>query len=477
MAVHLPVLRQGRPYRSLDTITTPHYRTREPFVTISLANVGLIRRDLLNQDVSRKALAARPIEELIAISKRAADLFLHDTLPIDPLDGVMQSPQEYVTQVSATTGLPHVLVRRNMHRIAGVLAKVDEVLTGLTRGLDLRLLDRGMGMDAGRPLSFFPRAQTLGVVLPSNSPGVHSLWVPTIALKVGLTLKPGSAEPWSPARIAQALIKAGCPPEAFGYYPCEHAGGAEILRQCGRGMVFGDTSTMARWANDSRVERHGPGYSKVVIGEDLIDQWEQYIDVIAASIAENSGRSCVNASGVWVPRHGDAIAEALADRLLAVVPRAEDDDRAELAPFADPNVATRISSLVDQALAEEGARDVSTERRGSSRVADWNGCRYLLPTIIRCKEASHGLANREFLFPFASVVEAPQSAMPEVLGPSLVVSAITHDPRFIDDLVMSPLVDRLNIGAIKTNQLIFDQPHEGNLFEHLYGRRSIQQSA
>lgn len=477
MPVHLPVLRQGRPYRSLDTVTTRHYRTGEPFVTISQANVGLIRRDLLHQDVSRRALAARPIDELIAISKKAADSFLQDTLPLDPLDGVMQSPQDYVAQVSATTGLPHVLVRRNMRRIAGVLGQVDDVLAGLTRGLDLRLLDRGMGTDDGRPLSFFPRAHTLGVVLPSNSPGVHSLWVPAIALKVGLTLKPGSAEPWSPARIAQALIKAGCPPEAFGYYPCDHAGGAEILRQCGRGMVFGDTSTTARWAHDSRVERHGPGLSKVVIGEDLIDQWEQYIDVIAASIAENSGRSCVNASGLWVPRHGDAIAEALADRLLSVVPRAEDDERAELAPFADPQVATRISALVDQGLSEDGARDVSTERRGTSRIADAYGGRYLLPTIVRCRDASHGLANREFLFPFASVVEAPQSAMPEVLGPSLVVTAITHDDQFIDRLVMSPLVDRLNIGAIKTNQLIFDQPHEGNLFEHLYGRRSIQRSA
>lgn len=477
MPVHLPILRQGRPYRSLDTLTTPHYRTREPFVTISLANVGLIRRDLLNQSASRQALASRPIDELIAISKKAAELFLNDTLPIDPLDGVGQSPQAYVEQVSATTGLPHVLVRRNMRRIAGVLGQVDQVLTGLTRGLDLHVLDRGMGMEEGRPLSFFPKADTLGVVLPSNSPGVHSLWVPAIALKMGLTLKPGSAEPWSPARIAQAFIKAGCPPEAFGYYPCEHAGGAEILRQCGRGMVFGDTATTARWATDARVERHGPGYSKVVIGEDLVDQWEQYIDVIAASIAENSGRSCVNASGVWVPRHGDAIAEALAERLLSVVPRAEDDEQAELAPFADPGVATRISALVDQGLAEEGARDVSTMRRGSSRVAEWNGCRYLLPTIVRCADPSHGLANREFLFPFASVVEAPQATMPEVLGPSLVVSAITNDERLIDRLVMSPLVDRLNIGAIKTNQLIFDQPHEGNLFEHLYGRRSIQRSA
>ena len=104
-------------------------------------------------------------------------------------------------------------------------------------------------------------------------------------------------------------------------------------------MVFGDVSTTKVWANDPRVEVHGPGFSKVVLGEDEADNWEQYIDVIAASIADNSGRSCVNASGVWTPRHAPKIAEALAAKLLAIEPRPADDPDAQLAPFANPNVA------------------------------------------------------------------------------------------------------------------------------------------
>ena len=47
---------------------------------------------------------------------------------------------------------------------------------------------------------------------------------------------------------------------------------------------------------------------------------------MVASIVDNGGRSCVNASGVWVDRRTrDEIAEALAERLAAVVPRAADD--------------------------------------------------------------------------------------------------------------------------------------------------------
>ncbi|MGH9220971.1 MAG: aldehyde dehydrogenase family protein, partial [Vicinamibacterales bacterium] len=320
--LHLPILRWGVPYRSVNQVVTPHFRTREPFVSMSQANLGLIRRDLLRQGEARAALQRIPVADLIAMANRAAGHFLNDTLPLDPESGSTQTPQQYVEQVSATTGMPFSNVRRNMMKVHGVLSKVDEVLAGLTRGLDLSVLDSGYGTVRGQMLSFFPRAEALGVVLPSNSPGVHSLWAPATVLKMPLVLKPGSAEPWTPLRMIQAWIKAGAPAHVFAYYPTDHAGGSEILRSTGRGMVFGDVASTKRWkAEGGRVEVHGPGYSKVVIGPDLADQWEQYIDVIAESISNNGGRSCVNASGVWVTKHADAIADALARKLATVVPR------------------------------------------------------------------------------------------------------------------------------------------------------------
>ena len=51
--LHLPILRWGVPYRSVNQIVTPHFRTREPFVSMSQANLGLIRRDLLLQGEKR----------------------------------------------------------------------------------------------------------------------------------------------------------------------------------------------------------------------------------------------------------------------------------------------------------------------------------------------------------------------------------------------------------------------------------------
>ncbi|MCA1584469.1 MAG: aldehyde dehydrogenase family protein [Acidobacteria bacterium] len=474
--LHLPILRWGTPYRSVDRAMVPHFLSGEPFAEVSQANVGLIRRDLARQADARARLASYPVHELIATARRAAEHFMHDTLPLDPEKDAVQTPQDYVEQVSATTGMPWANVRRNMTKVHGVLTRVEDVLRGLTRGLDLGLLDEGIGEGSGSLLSFFPRGEALGVVLPSNSPGVHSLWAPATVLKMPLVLKPGSAEPWTPLRMIQAWRRAGAPAEAFGYYPADHAGGAEILRGCGRGMVFGDVSVTKRWTSDPRIEVHGPGWSKVTIGPDAVDDWETHLDIIVESIVNNGGRSCVNASGVWVTAHADAIADALAERLARVGPRAVSDPDAVLAPFADPGVARRISAAIDADLAEEGARDVSASRRGSSRVAEAHGGTYLLPTIVRCG-ADHPLANREFLFPFASVVEVPAHELPDRMGSTLVLTCISNDAAFRARCLRSPLVDRLNFGAIPTTQIGWDQPHEGNLFDHLYARRAIQRLA
>src|SRR4051794_25547708 len=158
--LHLPVLRHGVSYRSLDVARVPHYRTREPFVEISQANAGLIRRDLLpeRQQGARDALAAIPVRRLLDMCVRAADLFEHEVLPVGD---AAQTPDDYVQQLSATTGMPHVLVRRNMRKIAGVLTEMPTVLAGLTRGLNLSILDSGYGQHAGHAISYYPRTNAL----------------------------------------------------------------------------------------------------------------------------------------------------------------------------------------------------------------------------------------------------------------------------------------------------------------------------
>jgi acyl-CoA reductase-like NAD-dependent aldehyde dehydrogenase len=434
---------------------------------VSQANRGLIAKDLLDIALQKEVLGQRSAAELISICKKAARLFATETLP---LDGTVQSPTDYIQQVSGTTGMPEALCEQNLFKIQGVLENIDTVLDGLTRGLDLKVLDTGWGTQNGRTLSYVCETDSLGAVLPSNSPGVHSLWVPAIPLKVPLVLKPGREEPWTPYRIAQAFIVAGAPAEAFSFYPTDYTGANEILVRCGRSMLFGGGSTVAPWVNTPRVEIHGPGRSKIIIHEEGRNNWEQYLDLIVESVAKNGGRSCINASGVWVTANGRKIAEALAARLARIEPKPLDHPEAGIAAWANPKSAHGISSLIDQHLKEPGA----TELTIGDRVVELDGCTFLRPTVIWCDDAEHPLANIEFPFPFVSVVEVPSTQLVEAMGATLVATAITEDASLIRNLIATPHIDRLNLGAIPTNQISWDSPHEGNLFEHLYRQRAFQ---
>ena len=471
---HIPAIRQGKPYESLDKVELQSVRSGEPVAVISQVNAGLIRRDLRRVETARRALRELPAERLLDICHHACELFMSAELPLG--DGRRQTPQEYVEALSQTSGLPHALVRRNMAKIHQVFTQMPTILRGLTRGLDPHVLDTGCGEQAGVPVSYFAVSDTLGVVLPSNSPGVNSLWIPAIALKTPVVLKPGREEPWTPFRIIQACIAAGCPADAFSFYPTDHEGSAAVLESCGRALVFGDENTVERYAANPAIQVHGPGRSKVLVGEDMIDRWPEWVDLIADSIAENGGRSCINASAVVVPRFGDEIADAVARKLAGIVPRPATDERAVLAGFANPRMAEFIEAAIDQDLDVPGARDISASHRQGPRKVDMDGSTYLLPTVVRCAAFEHPLANREFLFPYAAVSEVSQDRMLDMIGPSLVVTAITEDPQFIDRLIASPVIDRLNIGPLPTTRVQWDQPHEGNLFEFLYRRRAIQRA-
>ena len=174
-------------------------------------------------------------------------------------------------------------------------------------------------------VSYAPKARRFGAVLPANSPGVHALWLPALALKMPLALKPGQREPWTPLRIMESLRAAGFPEAALGFYPSGHDGAGVILRKCGAAMMFGSGASVRPWLGDPRIEIHGPGYSKVLLGPDKADAWRDYLDLIVTSVSSNGGRSCINASSVRTPAHGRELAEALAQRLAEIRPRSRDD--------------------------------------------------------------------------------------------------------------------------------------------------------
>jgi acyl-CoA reductase-like NAD-dependent aldehyde dehydrogenase len=469
--LNLPVLRWGLPYTSLEVDDVLHFHTGDPIARVSRANGGLIQRDLRKAQRARDALREVPISELVERVRRAGELYATATLPMG--DGT-QTPDEFIRAQSGSTGLPERLCRANVKKNTFVLAEMGRILASLTRRLDLDVLTSGHGEEDGVPVSLQAESPVLGLVLPSNSPGVHTLWLPVIPLQVGLVLKPGPQEPWTPFRMAAAFFEAGIPRDAISIYPGAGDVGAAVVEGCGRSLIFGGAQSVDRYRGNPRVQPHGPGFSKILFGDDQVDRWERALDVMVESVFANSGRSCINCSSIWVSRHGREIADAIARRLASVRPLPPDDQESSLAAFTVPGTADAISRAIDADLAAAGVTDVTAKHRAGSRIVKDGRAEYLLPTVIHCDRPEAAIARKEYMFPFVVVVDCPEDRMLAQIGPTLVCTAVTCKPELRRALLDAVQIDRLNLGPVPTTQLNWRQPHEGNIVEFLFRARAFQ---
>ncbi len=152
---HLPALRRGQPYESLErsrsSITAPASRWRASARSTPASSARISAQI----GEARAALKKFTVAELIEISAKAGELFLNGTLPLGD-KGHTQAADDYVETLSATSGLPHVMVRRNMAKIHYALTNMRTVLNGLTRGLPLDVIDRGYGEQSGAAVSLLP---------------------------------------------------------------------------------------------------------------------------------------------------------------------------------------------------------------------------------------------------------------------------------------------------------------------------------
>jgi acyl-CoA reductase-like NAD-dependent aldehyde dehydrogenase len=468
--IHIPVSRWGEPYQSGESDKIVHFDSGEVVAEMSRAVPAMLGKDMRFAGRARDVLREIPVKELLQKVKKAGELYAKAELPLG--DGT-QTADQFARMQSATTGLPEHMCKFNMEKNEFVLANMEKILDSLTRGLDLSILTKGYGIEArGVPVSYQAQSPVLGLVLPSNSPGVHTLWLPIIPLQVGLVLKPGPQEPWTPYRMANAFIQAGIPREAIAIYPGLGDVGAAVLQHCPRSLIFGGTATVEQYKGNPRVQAHGPGFSKILLGDDKVDQWENYLDVMVDSIFKNSGRGCINCSGVWASRHTEKIAAAIAERIGPVQPKPPEAPDSDLAAFTVPNQADGVWALIERDLQQPGVTH-ATAKYGP-RLVKKERCAYLRPVICHSETPDTNMAKAEYMFPFTTVVKCPQDKLIESIGPTLVCSAITEDRKFQRALLDAVHIDRLNLGPIPTIRLNWLQPHEGSIVDFLFRARAFQ---
>jgi hypothetical protein len=128
--------------------------------------------------------------------------------------------------------------------------------------------------------------------------------------------------------------------------------------------------------------------------------------------------------------------------------------------------------MIQQDLEEPGVTDMTAQH--GERLVEKERCAYLRPMVVHADSPERGVASKEYMFPFASVVECPQAEMLKRIGPTLVCTVLTQDEGLARAATDAVQIDRLNIGPIPTNRLNWLQPHEGNLIDFLFRSRAYQ---
>ena len=206
-------------------------------------------------------------------------------------------------------------------------------------------------------------------------------------------------------------------------------------------------------------------------GDDVVDDWEKYLDVMVESVLINSGRGCINCSGIWRRGIPTKLPRRLPNRIGPIEAKPPEDPTAALAAFTVAGQAAAVWKSIEADLQESGVEHVTAEY--GPRLVEMERCAYLLPTVLHCELSAVAAAKKEFMFPFVSVVKCPQEKMIESIGYTLVGTAITNNPGWQRELTDATNIDRLNIGPIPTTKLDWLQPHEGNIVEFLFLRGPI----
>ncbi|MEO2090847.1 MAG: aldehyde dehydrogenase, partial [Gemmataceae bacterium] len=120
--IQIPALRFGKPYQSLDKAQLIHHVTGEPVAEVSQVTGSQISRDVGLTERLHKELSAIPVRDLLAMYKKAADHFVNSKLPCGDAE---LSFDDYVRNLSATTGSPMVFCRRNALKVHYVLDNVE----------------------------------------------------------------------------------------------------------------------------------------------------------------------------------------------------------------------------------------------------------------------------------------------------------------------------------------------------------------
>ncbi|MFE2284379.1 aldehyde dehydrogenase family protein [Streptomyces sp. NPDC059443] len=437
----IPLLRQGIESTSRDTRVLRAV-TGVPLATVHEAPALLTR---LSVKRMRTTAPPPPSRESAAVLAEAGRRFAKSTLA-----GL--GPEEYAELQALASGVPVRAARQTLRRLGEECALLGNVVAQQRPG----------GAAANARARWSRRGSVLGVVAPSNHPGTHVAWLQAIALGYRVAVRPGARDPFTPQRLAHALLDAGFDPDRISVLAGPHAAADALTDAADLALVYGGESTVARLRGNDRVLVRGPGRSKILVDGPVDDD---LLDHLVAEIAEDGGVRCTNATAVFTSGDHRALAEALADRLaaLAVLPVTHSDAVLPVRPLAE---ARALRAAVGNAA--QGAPDLALRHYGADAtpVVDGDGAA-LRPAVVAVDRPDHPALATELPFPCAWVAPWQPSEGIAPLTGSLALTLLTENTRLVDAALDDPTIRTVIHGRVPGWWKDPYLPHDGYIGQFL----------
>ena len=145
----------------------------------------------------------------------------------------------------------------------------------------------------------------------------------------------------------------------------------------------------------------------------------------------NSGRSCINCSGIWASRHTREIAQALAERIRSGWAASARRPECGAGRIHGAGAGARDLQPISMPSSAESGVDDMTRGFHDGRLVERERCDYLRPTVrSTVTRPTWRQSKKEYMFPFVTVVQCPQDKMLGSIGTTLVATALTEDESF-----------------------------------------------
>lgn len=406
----------------------------------------------------QRALAALSAHERALILERGADALLRRA------DSIAEEISRHVGKALRDT-------RREVQRSAATLTASASAARE-ARGTWLPA-DAGSGGAGLLAVEVRVPVGIVAAIVPFNSPlnlSAHKIG-PAIAAGNAIVLKPSSAAPLTPVRLAEALLEAGLPPEAIAILPGGAATGERLVAdEAVRFVSF----TGGRDAGDAlrraaglgkRVTLELGGNSATLVHEDA--DVEGAARWLVSGAFSNAGQSCNSAQRIFVQRLAfSRFLDIYAEQVAAL--RAGDP--------LDPQ--THVGAMVNEAAAKRVEGLIEAARLAGARVVIGGGRDGAVhePTVVTGTPLAHDLACTEAFGPVVLVdpyddlgdALARANATPYGLVGAVFTSSLSVTSRVASELEVGVLnvnrppnyrLDHLPYGGVKSSGVGREGPH------------------